>query len=71
MSLIRFITRFGYAPLFFVGFIWSALTLAEQGAPLWALPVLLGFALAASAVAERLAPKNRSGTVRSGTMAVT
>lgn len=56
MSLIRFITRFGYAPLFFVGFIWSALTLAEQGAPLWALPVLLGFALAASAVAERLAP---------------
>ena len=59
MSLIRFVVRIGYAPLFFVGFLWFAVTLAEQGAPLWSLPSLLGVALAASAVAERLAPYER------------
>ncbi len=59
MFLIRLVIRLGYAPLFFVGFLWAALTLAEQGAPLWGLPVLLGIALAVSAVAERLTPYER------------
>ncbi len=59
MSLIRFVVRLSYAPLFFGGFLWAAIPLAEQGAPLWGLPVLLGIALAVSSVAERLAPYER------------
>lgn len=59
MPLIRFVIRLCYAPVFFVGFLWSAVTLAEQGAPLWGLPILLGLALAVSFVAERLVPYER------------
>ncbi len=56
MPLIRSIIRLGYAPAFFVGFLWSAVTLAEQGVPPWGLPILLGAALAVSFMAERLVP---------------
>ena len=59
MPLIRFVVRLAYAPAFFVGFLWSAVTLAELGAPLWGLPILLGMALALSLLAERLAPYER------------
>lgn len=56
MPLIRFVIRLIYAPVFFGGFLWSAVTLAGQGAPLLGLPILLGMALAVSFTAERLAP---------------
>lgn len=56
MCQIRFVIRLTYAPAFFVGFLWSAVTLAEHEAPLWGLPILLGMALAVSFMAERLAP---------------
>ena len=60
MPLIRIIIRVAYAPVFFVGFLWSAVTLAEKGAPLWGLPILLVMALAISFVAERVAPYERA-----------
>lgn len=60
MSLLRFVVRVAYAPVFFVGFLWSALTLAEKGAPLWGLPILLGMAPALSFMAENVAPYERA-----------
>lgn len=59
MRQIRFVIRLTYAPAFFAGFLWSAVTLAERDAPLWGLPILLGIALAVSLMAERLAPYER------------
>ena len=60
MPQIRFVIRLAYAPLFFLGLLWAAVTLADQGAPLWALPILLGLALAVSFMAERLVPYERA-----------
>ncbi|OYX32880.1 MAG: hypothetical protein B7Y99_07895, partial [Caulobacterales bacterium 32-69-10] len=55
MPQIRSVIRLAYAPLFFLSLLWAAVTLADQGAPLWALPILLGLALAVSFMAERYA----------------
>lgn len=60
MPQIRFVIRLAYAPAFFVCYLWFAVTLAHKGAPLWALPILLGSALAVSFVAERLAPYEKA-----------
>ena len=60
MPLIRILMRVAYAPVFFVGFLWSAVILGDSGAPLWGLPILLGMALAVSFVAERVVPYERA-----------
>ncbi|MBU1538422.1 MAG: sterol desaturase family protein [Alphaproteobacteria bacterium] len=60
MPQIRSVIRLAYAPLFFLSLLWAAVTLADQGAPLWALPILLGLALAVSFMAERLVPYERA-----------
>lgn len=56
MSAIRFVIRLGYAPVFFVGFLWAAVGLTEWNVQPWALWLLLGLALVVSFTAERLAP---------------
>lgn len=56
MLVMRALLRYGYAPLFFVGFIGAALGLIGAGAPLWALPLLLVCAIGMSFAAERLLP---------------
>ena len=60
MPLIRILIRVAYAPVFFVGFLWSAVILGDSGAPLWGLPILLGMALAVSFVVERVVPYERA-----------
>jgi sterol desaturase/sphingolipid hydroxylase (fatty acid hydroxylase superfamily) len=50
------LTKYLYAPLFFLGFIGAALAIVEAGGPKWWLPVLLLMAIALSFVAERIAP---------------
>lgn len=60
MPLIRVLIRVAYAPVFFVGFLWSAVILDERGAPPWGLPILLVMALAVSFMAERVVPYERA-----------
>lgn len=59
MPLLRSIVRLVYAPLFFIGLLWSAVVLIDQDAPPWCLPLLLAAALVLSAAAERLVPYER------------
>lgn len=56
MSLIRPLLRYGYAPLFFVGFIGAAILLVGAGASKIWLPVLLIAAILVSFAAEYLLP---------------
>jgi sterol desaturase/sphingolipid hydroxylase (fatty acid hydroxylase superfamily) len=50
------LTKYLYAPLFFLGFIGIAIAIVEAGGPRWWLPGLLLVAIAVSFVAERIAP---------------
>ncbi|WP_029416442.1 sterol desaturase family protein, partial [Brevundimonas bacteroides] len=56
MSALRFVIRLAYAPCFFVGFLWAAMSAVQTGQPPWVLPLLLGLALGVSFAMERLAP---------------
>jgi sterol desaturase/sphingolipid hydroxylase (fatty acid hydroxylase superfamily) len=54
------LTKYLYAPVFFLGFIGIALAIVEAGGPKWWLPVLLLIAIVLSFVAERIAPYERA-----------
>jgi len=54
--MVRTLVRYGYAPVFFAGFIGMALYAIGNGAPVWTLTPLLVLAVAISFAAERLAP---------------
>lgn len=56
MSSIRFLLRYGYAPLFVFIFVGSAVLLVGRGAPIWMLPLLLILAIGISFIAERILP---------------
>jgi sterol desaturase/sphingolipid hydroxylase (fatty acid hydroxylase superfamily) len=56
MTLVKAMLRYGYAPLFFVGFVATAILLVERAWPLWWLPALLLAAIAVSFLAERILP---------------
>lgn len=56
MSSIRFLLRYGYAPLFVFIFVGSAVVLVGRGAPIWTLPLLLISAIGISFIAERILP---------------
>ena len=56
MKIVRSIVRYGYAPLFFLGFIGVAIALIEAGMPGWVLPLVLLLAIAVSFGAEQLLP---------------
>lgn len=56
METVRSIVRYGYAPVFFLGFIGAAVALMEAGTPGWVLPLLLLLAIAVSFGAEQLLP---------------
>lgn len=56
MTIVKSIVRYGYAPVFFVGFIGAAIALIERGMPGWVLPPLLLLAIGVSFAAERLLP---------------
>ena len=56
MKIFRPIVRYGYAPVFFLGFIGAAVALIEAGTPGWVLPLLLLLAIAVSFAAEQLLP---------------
>lgn len=56
MSLVRTVVRYGFAPLFFLGFLGAGLALVAAGqSKLW-LAGLLAAAIAAAFLAERIAP---------------
>ena len=66
MSLLRFIARYLYAPLFFVGFIGSAIYLVHmEVSKLW-LAALLFSAIAMSFLAERVLPFEKVWTHAKG-----
>lgn len=54
--MVKVLLRYGYAPLFFVGFLTAALLLSEGGTRPAVLGALLVLAVAASFAAERLLP---------------
>jgi sterol desaturase/sphingolipid hydroxylase (fatty acid hydroxylase superfamily) len=56
MSVIKAVLRYGYAPVFFTGFIGLAVLLVERGLMLWTLPLLLLAAIAVSFLAEHVLP---------------
>jgi len=56
MGILRFLVRYGYAPLFFIGFIGAAVWMVANGASkIWLAGLLLP-AIALSFIAERIAP---------------
>ena len=56
MGILRFLVRYGYAPLFFIGFIGAAVWMVSNGASkIWLAGLLLP-AIALSFIAERIAP---------------
>lgn len=56
MSHLRLFIRYGYAPLFLVGFVGVAIAMVAAGAPKGLLPVVLVVAIAVSSAAERVLP---------------
>jgi sterol desaturase/sphingolipid hydroxylase (fatty acid hydroxylase superfamily) len=56
MGILRFFVRYGYAPLFFIGFIGAAGWMVENDASKLWLAALLLPAIALSFIAERIAP---------------
>lgn len=56
MSLLRTLIRYGYAPVFFLGFVGAAVWVVDAGASLLWLPALLACAIGASFAAERALP---------------
>lgn len=56
MFFVRWLVKIAYAPLFFAGFIWAAVTVTNSGGGKWVFGVLLLSAIGVSFAAERIAP---------------
>lgn len=56
MAKVRFIVRYGYAPLFFIGFVGASVWMVAHGASKLWLATLLLPAISLSFIAERIAP---------------